>query len=47
MSNMMKAAVQYAIDDIRIEERPIPEIGPGELLLKTRACGLCRASSRL
>lgn len=41
MTNMMKAAVQYAIDDIRLEERPVPEIGPGELLLKTRACGLC------
>lgn len=41
MSNMMKAAVQYAIDDIRLEQRPVPEIGPGELLLKTLACGLC------
>ena len=41
MSNMMKAAVYHAIDDIRIEERPVPEIGPGEMLLKTLACGLC------
>lgn len=41
MSNMMKAAVYHALDDIRIEERPVPEIGPGELLLKTLACGLC------
>ncbi len=41
MTGTMKAAVKYAIDDIRLEERPIPEIGPGELLLKTRACGLC------
>ncbi|WP_305972402.1 alcohol dehydrogenase catalytic domain-containing protein, partial [Mameliella sp. MMSF_3537] len=41
MTNMMTAAVQYAIDDIRIEDRPVPEIGPGELLLKTLACGLC------
>ncbi|MEO9781991.1 MAG: zinc-binding dehydrogenase [Sedimentitalea sp.] len=41
MTNMMTTAVQYAIDDIRIEERPVPEIGPGELLLKTLACGLC------
>lgn len=37
----MQAAVQYAIDDIRLEERPVPEIGPGEMLLKTMACGLC------
>ncbi len=41
MSNMMRAAVQYAIDDIRLEDRPVPEIGPGEILLKTLACGLC------
>ncbi|MCY4292097.1 MAG: zinc-binding dehydrogenase [Roseovarius sp.] len=41
MTRTMQAAVQYAIDDIRIEERPIPRIGPGELLLKTLACGLC------
>jgi len=41
MSPMMQAAVQYGIDDIRIEERPIPAIGPGEMLLKTRVCGLC------
>lgn len=41
MSDMMKAAVYHALDDIRIEERPVPEIGPGELLLKTLACGLC------
>ena len=37
----MKAAVYHALDDIRIEARPIPEIGPGEVLLKTLACGLC------
>jgi L-iditol 2-dehydrogenase len=41
MPGMMKAAVYYAIDDIRIEERPIPKIGPDELLLKSLACGLC------
>ena len=41
MTRTMTAAVQYAIDDIRLEERPVPEIKPGELLLKTRACGLC------
>jgi L-iditol 2-dehydrogenase len=41
MRNTMKAAIQYGIDDIRIESLPVPEIGPGELLLKTLACGLC------
>jgi L-iditol 2-dehydrogenase len=41
MPKMMKAAVYHAIDDIRIEERPIPGIGPDDILLKTLACGLC------
>ena len=41
MIKTMQAAVQHAIDDIRLEERPIPAIGPGEMLLKTLACGLC------
>jgi L-iditol 2-dehydrogenase len=41
MSTMMNAAVYHALDDIRIERRPVPEIGPGEILLKTLACGLC------
>lgn len=41
MSNMMTAAVYHALDDIRIEQRPVPEVGPGEMLLKTLACGLC------
>ena len=41
MPTMMKAAIYHAIDDIRLEERPVPEIGPGDILLKSLACGLC------
>ncbi len=41
MSNMMRAAVYHALDDIRLEKRPVPEIGAGEVLLETLACGLC------
>jgi L-iditol 2-dehydrogenase len=37
----MKVAVYYKSDDIRVEEQPIPIIGPGEILVKTKACGLC------
>lgn len=37
----MKAAVYHSLEDIRLEERPIPEIGAEEILLKTLACGLC------
>lgn len=41
MAQPMKAAVYYNNRDIRIEERPIPEIGPDDILVKTVACGLC------
>jgi L-iditol 2-dehydrogenase len=37
----MRVAMYYKNDDIRIEEQPIPDIGPGELLIQTVACGLC------
>jgi L-iditol 2-dehydrogenase len=37
----MKAAVYYDIDDLRCEERPIPSIKPGEVLVKVKVCGLC------
>ncbi len=35
------AAVYYNNHDIRIEEVLVPDIGPGELLVKTIVCGLC------
>jgi L-iditol 2-dehydrogenase len=37
----MLAVEYHSNDDIRIVELPIPEIGPGELLVQLRACGLC------
>ncbi len=37
----MRAAVLYDVDDIRIEERAVPELGAGELLVKTMASGIC------
>lgn len=37
----MKAVIYYNNSDVRLEERPVPEIGPGELLIKMEACGLC------
>ncbi len=37
----MKAAVWYAKGDIRIEDKPVPEPGPGEVRLKVKACGIC------
>lgn len=37
----MHAVEYHANDDVRIVELPVPEIGPGELLVHMRACGLC------
>ena len=37
----MRVAMYYKNNDIRIEEMPVPEIGPGELLVKVHASGLC------
>lgn len=37
----MRAAVYYSNSDIRIEERPKPEIGDGEILVKVEAAGIC------
>ncbi len=37
----MRAAVLYDVDDIRIEERAIPELGDGEVLVRTMASGIC------
>ncbi len=37
----MKAAVYYSNRDLRIEERPVPETGPGEILMRIEASGIC------
>ena len=37
----MRVAMYYNNDDVRIEELPAPKIGPGELLVKVMASGIC------
>lgn len=37
----MRAAVLRAWNDIGVEEVPTPELGPGEVLLRVGACGIC------
>jgi len=37
----MKVARYYAVHDVRLEDVPVPSIGPGELLVKVAACGVC------
>jgi L-iditol 2-dehydrogenase len=37
----MKAAVYRGVNDVRLEEVPVPEIGRGEILLRVHTCGIC------
>jgi L-iditol 2-dehydrogenase len=37
----MRVAMYYKNNDIRVEEIPTPQIGQGEVLLKSLACGIC------
>jgi L-iditol 2-dehydrogenase len=37
----MRAAVYRGVDDVRVETVPVPEIGPGEVLVKIHTCGIC------
>lgn len=37
----MRAAVLYDVDDVRIEERPVPALRGEDLLVRTRASGIC------
>ncbi|HVB60428.1 MAG TPA: alcohol dehydrogenase catalytic domain-containing protein [Ktedonobacteraceae bacterium] len=37
----MLAVEYHANNDIRLVERPVPHVGPGELLVQLRACGIC------
>ncbi len=37
----MKVAVYHSNDDIRLEERPVPEIKSGEILVEMKASGIC------
>lgn len=37
----MRVGVYYNNRDVRVEERPVPQIGPGELRVKVIASGIC------
>ena len=37
----MQAAVYRGLDDVRVETVPVPEIGPGEVLIRVHSCGIC------
>lgn len=37
----MRAAVYYTNRDVRLEDRPVPQIGAGELLMRIERSGIC------
>jgi L-iditol 2-dehydrogenase len=37
----MQAAVYRGVNDVRFETVPVPQIGPGEILLRVHSCGVC------
>ena len=37
----MRAAVYRGVNDVRVEIIAVPEIGPGEVLVKIHTCGIC------
>ena len=37
----MKALVCHGVRDYRLEERPVPTPGPGEVLVRVHHCGIC------
>jgi L-iditol 2-dehydrogenase len=43
----VKALVYHGPEDLRVEERPDPEPGAGEALLRVAACGICGTDLRI
>jgi len=37
----MLAAVYHGANDVRMETVPVPQIGPGEILVRVHTCGIC------
>ena len=37
----MRVGMYYSNNDVRVEDIPIPDIGPEEILLRVMASGIC------
>lgn len=37
----MKSAVFYGKHDLRVEDQPMPQLGPQDVLIQVKACGVC------
>ncbi len=47
MSKTMKAAVYHGANDIRFEDVPYPEMGPGDLIIKVLNANICGTDMRI
>ena len=43
----MKAARMYDVNDVRLEDVPVPQVGEGEVLLKIKASAICGTDIRM
>ncbi|RLC03846.1 MAG: alcohol dehydrogenase [Deltaproteobacteria bacterium] len=43
----MRAAVLFDFNDVRMTDRPVPTPGPGEVLVKIEACGVCAGDIKI
>jgi L-iditol 2-dehydrogenase len=45
MPTTMKLGMYFRNHDVRVEERPVPSIGPGEVLVRVASCGVCASDT--
>ena len=46
LPSTMKAVVCHAPEDYRLEEVPTPRAGPGEVVIRLDACGVCASDAK-
>lgn len=42
----MRAALLYAVGDLRVVDEPLPQLGPGDLLVRVAVCAVCPTDVR-
>ena len=45
MQKTMKSAIYYGVQDVRIEERPVPAVGDNDVLVKNLRAGIAVRTS--
>ncbi|MFZ4438951.1 MAG: alcohol dehydrogenase catalytic domain-containing protein [Syntrophales bacterium] len=44
---IMKAAVLFGFNDVRLVDRPVPVLGPDEVLIRVKSCGVCASDIKM